>query len=279
MDKIALDTMARMASPEITGALAVIKQTLGYDLPPSDRQSFLYFHSFVTTPQPEFITAWRADLRLEKWYHRFVNGFLGDVQNSLGCVLYHAGRIAELEAAVLNGIDRFKYREVLGPSSAVGVGNTLKWDFEYQAFVLSYRRCLDSLARAICTYFRNDFHSFRGLGGQLRKLKPEVITEPLATLHAEHVDNFRFVLSEGDRKSVRDRISHYEYVSAGSLNLNHRGLMVLGGGENLGFGPPHQAVLLSTMMDDHVKNLRSCVHQMIVRFVDCARIVEASQAK
>lgn len=259
------------SSPEIQGCLAVVKSIAGFELAAVDRQSFRYFHSYITNPQPDFITAWRADPQLEKWYHRFVNGFLGDVQNTLACVLYHHGRLKAIESAVIENIEKFDYRKVIG-NSTMALGNTLVWDFEYQAFILAYRRCLDYLARAVCPYFRNDFHSFRTLGTFLGKLKQGEVTQGLISVHAKYSPLFDFVLSEGNRKSLRDKISHYEYVPVGTINLSQRGFVLAGGGEQLGLSHSTGAVTLSEVLDSHVSNLKCCVREMIYRFVDSVRI-------
>ena len=264
-----------LSSPEILGCMAVIESIAGFKLSAMDRQPFLYFHSYLTNPQPAFITAWRTDPMLEKWYHRFVNGFLGDVQNTLACVLYHHGRLKAIEKAVVENIEKFDYRRVIGNNSTIALGNTLVWDFEYQAFILAYRRCLDYLARALCTYFRNDFHSFRRLGKFLKKLKPADVAYSLIPLHEQFCPLFEFVLSEGDRKSLRDKISHYEYVPVGTINLSQRGFVLAGGGEKLGISNATGTVMLSEVIDNHVVNLKGCVREMIYRFVDSIRAEEA----
>lgn len=262
-------------SPEIQGCLSAIESITGYQLSATDRQPFLYFHNYLTNPEPTFITEWRADPALEKWYHRFVNAFLMDLQNTLACVIYHHERLKAIETAVIENIEKFNYRKVVG-NSTVTLGNTLIWDFEYQAFILAYRRCLDYLARAICNYFKNDFHSFRRLGTYLGKLKPASISKPLITLHEKYSPLFEFVLSEGSRKSLRDRISHYGYVQAGTINLNQRGFMLAGGGEELGMSHASGPIALSEVLDRHVLNLKSCIREMTYQYVDSIRSAQAN---
>lgn len=267
--------MESFFSPEIQGCLSAIESITGYQLSATDRQPFLYFHNYLTNPEPTFITAWRADPALEKWYHRFANGFLMDLQNTLACVIYHHERLKTIETAVIENIEKFNYRKVIG-NSTVALGNTLIWDFEYQAFILAYRRCLDYLARAICNYFKNDFHSFRRLGTYLGKLKPESISKPLITLHEKYSPLFEFVLSEGDRKSLRDRISHYGYVQAGTINLSQLGFMLASGGEELGMSHASGPIALSEVLDRHVLNLKSCIREMTYQYVDSIRAAQAN---
>ena len=259
-------------SPEIQGCIKAVESVTGFKLSAVDEQPFRYFDKLLTSPQPAFILAWRADPKLEKWYHRFAGGF-SDVHHTMACVLYHHDRINEIETKVIEGIEKFNYREVLG-NSTIALGNTLIWDFEYQAFILAYRRCLDYLARAICTYFKNDFNSFRKLGDFLLKAKPESVAYALIPVFEKYFNLFEFVLSEGNRKSVRDKITHYEYVSVGVINLNTRGLILAGGGEQIGISKPSEAEILSEILNRHVDNLKNCIREMIYCFVDSVQLEE-----
>lgn len=270
MDDVFKQMTNSFFSPEIQGCLSVVESVTGYKLGASDRQPFLYFHNYLTNPQPEFITAWRDDPSQEKWYHKFANGVLGDVQNTLACVLYHHDRLVEIEREVMDGIEKYNYRQVLG-NSTVGLGNTLIWDFEYQAFILAVRRCLDYLARAVSTYFKNDFHSFRRLGDFLGKQNKPLVTTRLIELHEKYSAEFDFVLSEGNRKSIRDKISHYEYVPVGCINLSQRGFMLAGGGEELGVGGKNGSAILSEVLQRHMSNIRGCIRDFINAYVDGIR--------
>ena len=272
MDDIFKQMENSLFSPEIQGCLTVIDSIAGYKLSAFDRQPFLYFHNYLTNPQPDFITAWRKDARQEKWYHRFANGINLNVQNTLACVLYHNDRLIEIEHDVLEGIEKFNYRRVISSNSTVALGNTLKWDFEYQAYVLATRRCLDYLARAISVYFKNDFHSFKTFNIFLEKQNKPLITRRLIELHAKYCTKFEHVLSDGERKSIRDKISHYEYVPVGCINLSQRGFMLAGGGEDLGIGGKHGPALLSEVLQNHVFNLRGCIREFIHAYVDGMRI-------
>lgn len=262
---------ATFSSPEIQGCLAAIESAAGYKLSARDRQPFLYFHSYITEPQPDFITRWRSDPDLEKWYHRLVNGFLSDLQNTFACVLYHHDRLIAIETQVMEAVERFNYRRLL-KNSAVALGNTLVWDFEYQAFVLAYRRCLDYFARAASAYFKNEVHSFRKLESYLAKTPPKEISDALAPKFEKYRPDFDFVLSEGTRKSLRDRISHYGYVQAGTVNLTERGFVFVGGGEEL-IGLTSGA-LLSDVLNERVSKLRGFLREAIFSYIDAVRAAE-----
>ncbi len=254
-------------SPELQAALRSIEQVTAYQLSQTARRPFLKFHSCITTdPPPDYIVRWRAEPKLEHWYHRHVNGILGDTQNALACVYYHQEQMLDLESRVLAELSKHNYMSLLG-ATVVGVPNTQKWDFEYQAFVLAVRRCLDYLARALAAFFQNDFNSFRRLPRVLRSVKPSSVAEQLIRVHAIYVQRFSYVLSEGDRKSTRDRLSHYEYVPVGVINLSSKGFMLLGGCENLTLTEPDKQVRLSTIIQQRVTDLQECIDTLLNTFV------------
>jgi hypothetical protein len=281
MQRVYMDDSMRAAlealvGPEISKCMFAIQEIAGYELNIVDRQPFLYFHEYLTNPEPAFISEWRADQRFEKWYHRFVNGMLNDVKNTLACVLYHHERLRGIESSVISVVERLQNCTPPLLGSTMSFGNTLVWDFEYQAFILAFRRCLDYLARAICTYFRNDFHSFRRLASFLDKSAPAIIGRSLSPLITKYYEKFDFVLSEGTRKSVRDKISHYEYVPAGTVNLGPHGFMFVGGGEELGISGNFSDTCLTTTLSRHVDDLRECIREVTIAFVDAMRADQLS---
>lgn len=247
-----------------------------YDLPPSEAKSFLLFHDFITNPQPEFITKWRSDPKEEKRYIALVEGLNGATRNAYACVLYHFNRLSALEAEVMERISKRDYANVLG-NSGVGIGGTLKWDFEYHAFVFAYRRCLDYLTRGLASFFKQDFHSFKKMQKSLAKLKPENVASALAKVHEKHYRNFGFVMSDFEKKTVRDQIAHYFWVQAGTLNLSKNGFVMVGGGEELGPFGDNSYVRLTDALKVRVQNLKACIDEMLETFVTEARLWDQSQ--
>lgn len=274
MDKINEDyfneSLKRMSSPEIKGVISTIDSIIGFKLNSLDKQPFLYFHDYLTNPQPDFIEEWRNNKNKEKWYHRLSNGILGDVQNSYACILYHYDNLIRLESLVIESIEKFEYRKVLG-NSVLSPGDTLIWDFEYQAFILAYRRFLDYLTRAICSYFMNDYHSYTKLASYLEKLNRPIVSKPLITIHKKYSSHFDFVTSDGERKSLRDKISHYEYVPVGCINLSRKGFILAGGGEKLGLLNDYEYQNLSEILQHRIMILRQFTRELIFSFVDSIR--------
>ena len=108
-----------------------------------------------------------------------------------------------------------RYPIAIPLNATIALGNTLIWDFEYQAYVLSYRRCLDYLTRGIAAFFKHEFHSFRKLNRSLQGLQPASVSNALSEVYSRHAERLSFALSDGDRKSVRDTITHYDCGKCG----------------------------------------------------------------
>ncbi len=263
-DKI-FQMIDRFFKPEMQNCIKHIESIAGYRLDDEERKPFLYFHNFITNPQPDFITKWRSDTKTEKRYHQFVNRFLVDVQNAYTCVKYHFDNLNTIENCVLGGLSDVDIESLI-ENSTLAIGNTLKWDFEYQAFILAYRRCLDYLAKAIASYFKNDFHSFRKLEDFLFKQRTGMQSLDMLMASCKNYGTlFKFVLSEGDRKSTRDKINHYAYVSVGTLNIQRKGSALVGGEEKL---DPSRKVVLSDILRKYKENFDECISEIISLFVE-----------
>jgi hypothetical protein len=206
----------------------------GYELPPEARNGFLAFHKFITDPVPNYISTWRASTATEHWYHRHVNGILGDVQSAIRRAFYHRDRMAEIEGALLNAIDKVDYKSRLG-NSTFALGSTHKWDFEYQAFVLAIRSALDYLRRALSAYFRDKGHSYNSWPKALRSAKPRGLTDALLATYEARKDGLVYLKQNQAGVSLRDQIAHHGHVSPATINLTAKGLFLVGGGEDLAF--------------------------------------------
>lgn len=249
--------------PEIQECISSVESIAGFNLSTEHRKPFIQFHNYITNPQPDFITEWINNPKLIKWYNTLTNGILGNVQDSLACVCYHYERLKTIETNVLQTIDRINYKEAIG-NMTIALGNTRIVDFEYQAFVLAYRRCLDYFAKAIGAYFKNDFNNFRKLDKILNQFLPNEPAKSLLSNHEKYSKLFEFVLSDGTRKSIRDKIAHYEYVNAWRINLNKNGFILAGGGENMGSQKSKDTpVYLAEILKKHLENLKACINDLI----------------
>lgn len=262
--------------PNVQRCLREIELIAGYVLPIQQRGPFLFYHSFITsTPSPKFIALWRSEPKLERWYHRHVNGILGHVQNAMACVWYHHDNLIRIEEHVRRIIIDSKAQLALR-NCTIGLGNTIAWDAEYQAFILAVRRCLDYLARGIASYFRNDHHSFRKLPEFLAHVKPVSVALALNAAYERHESNFQYVLSDGKKKSIRDLLSHYEYISAGALNISDRGFLLQGGGEGMKSMSGAWDGALGAIIKKRADELHSCIADFLTSFVVSVREFEKS---
>ncbi len=258
---------------EIQKCLKVIDETVAYNLPPEESRIFKDFHRYITDPQPEFITEWRIHPETEHLYHQLVNGILGHTQNAYACTHYHLSRLTNLESEVLEKLGTIEYEEEFGNSS-MGVGNSLILDFEYQAFILSYRRCLEYFSKAICTYFSTKSVSFYHLSGTLKEKEPVLVSERLIKVHNKYINDFSFVLSKG-KKSTRDKISHDEFISAGCINLNKQGFQLAGGEENL--SPFNNQSLSKALLEKFIL-LRFYIQEMLCEFEESNKTIKSAES-
>jgi hypothetical protein len=193
-----------------------------------------------------------------------------NTRNAFAAVWYHFERLSAFESQVVQKLSERDYVRALG-NGTLALGNTLKWDFEYQAFVLAYRRCLDYLTRGLAAFFKQEFHSFRTLPKSLAQQKPKSVADALISVHTKHRSNFDFVLSEG-RKSVRDKIAHYEWVAGGGINLTRHGFVLIGGGEALSFTQEFNSTRLTEALESRVRMLKACIDEMLTVFAASARV-------
>lgn len=273
MQDFLINSLGIFCSAEMQTLIAKVREIAGCELPAEKKTPFLAFHKFITEPQPNFISTLRADPKKEHWYHALVNGILGNVQGSFSCLLYHQERLAQTERALMVALHAHDIKG-LPANGTLGLGGTSVLDFEYQAYVLAFRRCLDQLACALAAFFKNKYSSFRTLPNFLSHRKPKEVASKLAEVHATHISNFEFVLSEGGVTSVRDRIAHYEFVQAGCFNLSTRGVVLVGGGENLNLAGGVSETLTGTLQRKS-NSLHQCISEMIDVFVQEVAMWEA----
>jgi hypothetical protein len=257
-----------LGRPETALLMGAVQQIAGFQIPDRYRRIFLDFHQYITKPQPKFISEWRADPKREVLYHRLTNGVLGDVQSAFAAVLYHAENLASLERSLMRVIEENDIKSKMNGWS-FGGGNSLRFDFEYHAFVMAYRSCLEYMTSALSAYFRERSNSFRKFPSFLEKKRPQSVAQVLIKEHRKHVDSLAFVLSDGDTKSVRDRVAHFEFVGAGCVNVNASGVFLVGGGENLS-GLSKSRETLTVALDRKIASLEIAVSGMLSAFQTAA---------
>lgn len=266
-----------LSSNEVASICDATRKIVGFELPKAARKPFLEFHSYITgDPKPAFMLQSETHLGAKRWNDRLTNGILDATQNALACVYYHHHRVSTMERDVIELIEQSGVINRLRQRNAgFSPGNTIALDAEYQAFILAARRCLDYLTRALAGYFRDDFHSFTKFGKFLTNRKPATVAKSLKVEHSFYLERFaRSLLSLGEAKSTRDLISHYEYMSAGVLNINSHGVFLAGGGEQLGWDTIREGKTLSRVMDDHKIFLQACIENLLGKFIAASMLYE-----
>lgn len=233
------------------------------------RYGFMFFHNYFTNPQPEWVNQLRANEKSNKWYARLADGIFHNTQGARRAAQYHLDRIYEIENQVQNYLNQFDSSNI-PQGSCIAIGNTQKLDFEYHAFVFAYRRTLEYFAAAIAAYSKDECGSFKDLSNILKKPKfPASIASPILKLIDEYSPKFNFVLTTGSSRSVRDKIAHFEFVSAGTFNLTSDGFRLLGGGEQLDFvGPPQR---LCDVLSERINILDDFLNKTLVEFAEALK--------
>jgi len=264
--------MLQVLLPDPIGkCVVVVNEIAGIaTIPDEQRYGFTRFHDYFTNPQPDWVTELRANERSLKWYSRLADGIFSNVQGARRAVQYHLDRITEIENEVEEYLSHHDFSGI-PKGSCHAIGNTQKLDVEYHALVFAYRRTLEYFAAGIAAYFKSDCNSFKDLPNVLARPKtPQIVTTPILQLFNEHKSRFDFVLSsENSRRSVRDTISHYEFVSAGTFNLTCDGFRLVGGGENLNFEntPKH----LCNALNEKAGFLDAFLNETLVAFTKALR--------
>ncbi|MGF6162726.1 hypothetical protein ABIE16_002012 [Pseudomonas sp. 2725] len=268
------DVDACKSNPDYQACFEAVKSTSIRELEGKYNDPFHEF--FIYAHSSEFISELRRDPKKNHWYLLLVNGIQSNVKYSFSCLLYHQKQLESIENNILNIFKQYDLPKIMGRMQT-GVGSPSTLDFEYQAYVLSYRRCLDQFARAIAAYFKNACTSFRTLPKFLESKKPQEVAKAISTVHEKYLDAFKFVLSE-DRAapSVRDRIAHYEFVSGGFFNVSSRGVFLLGGGEDLNSHKIEEVSLAQTL-DRKTEALYHCIQETLKAFIEAATIWEATE--
>lgn len=272
-----LDMLRAYFSVETQACIQVVREVTGFEMETHLKEPFLEFHRYITDFQPDCITKLRNNEKKgDYWYNQLVNGILGNVQNSFLCVLYHQGRLLAVEAELMGRLASLVEVPITSKNSILGMGGTHVLDFEYQAYVMSYRRCLDQLSTALSAFFKERISSFRSLPKKLACKRPIEVVKAITNTHSKHISAFEFVMSEGGAPSVRDRIAHLEFVPAGNLIIRADGAILVGGGENLNFdqiSSPETMELANTINKKTVA-LHSCIAEILNEFIQSITVWE-----
>jgi hypothetical protein len=168
---------------------------------------------------------WRARLGLH----------LGHALEGLAVANYHVERVAEIETAIERTINAV---EDPPPSSSIGF-RSRKLDAEYQAFVFALHRAIEYFAAGVGAYFKTDCRRIKDVANAIEGREPRDRAVRATTAIEDALGVLPTLLTQGDSRSVRDRMAHEEFVVAGSFQAlwdeagNLRVTGIVGGGEDL----------------------------------------------
>ncbi len=229
--------LALWNSPLVQDFYHQVKLSAGFDLPPSSKALFTEYHQhFFEGSKPDFSKDWGDTSPNWKWQKKHYDSILGSVQSALASVHYHRDNMLRIEREILSFTRMDELVTIFkndASGSCIGGGNTQKLDFEYHAFVFSYRRTLDYLTRGVSALLKQDFHSFRTLNKGFAAHQKHTWVNEIVAIHAKYTPKLEKFLGKEDGKGTRDLIAHYLHVPAGCLNVNSSGVFFAGGGEGL----------------------------------------------
>jgi len=260
------DKMLRLLlGGDVAAALAGIAEVADFEILQAENRPFVEFSQWIGT-RPAFIAAWRADPESEqRHYLRFMTGF-DACRAGYAASVYHLGRLRAIEDAIHDVLARYNFAKSFRPGAVGALGSTRRWDFEYQAFVLAYRRSLDALAWGLSTYFKAEQSSFPRFAKALPRLHPTPVAIALGAACTRHIGTLDLVIDPLRGRSVRDRIAHREAVAAGVINVGTFGHRVLGGGEQLGLSDPGNPRRLADSLQSRLAALHACIGGALTAF-------------
>lgn len=156
------------------------------------------------------------------WLARFRHAVLTSVQEGLYASLYHLTRAEQMETEILQTAVRHAPALAMPVGSAAGGGNSRALNFEYQAFAFATRRTLEYAGVATAAYFKAECHSIRHLASSVRGREPKEVSERLTLFLEETMPTFQDIIPEDKHndRSLRDRLAHWESISAGSFGIS-----------------------------------------------------------
>ncbi|MCH4091050.1 hypothetical protein [Acetobacter sp.] len=261
------NNMRPFLESKIIEASIEIYNTSGFEISAEGARPFVDFVRWINT-RPQFISEWRSEAKTEQTlYPRFMI-VSGGVRSAYAAVCYHLMRIKEIEASVDAILSKYDFSSQFNPNQTASFGNMRQLDFEYHAFVIAYRRCLDYLSWGFSAYFKQSQNSYNKFKKTLERAHPRSVAEALIAVYEKHIGKFSFVIGTERGQSLRDRIGHSEFVQAATINVGSNGHRFVGGGENLRISDPNDDRSFSEILDSKAHDLHKCISEFLYSFQD-----------
>lgn len=229
-----------------------VHEIAGYSLSPALRMPFDDFDQWWRVdPEPRSLAMLRpeAGRRLD-FRQAMLNGF-SDAQQALTAAVYHLDRACKMDDQLSEAANASELQEILSAGIAIGGGNTIALDEEYQTFVLALRRTLEYLAVGCAAFFRAECHSFRNLQKVLRRASPSEVADQVLAAFQTCCAGLGKHIEDDNGKSIRSRIMHYRFVKVGSPNVRGLGYALVGGPEDLE-DDHYQRIPLRQVLDSYL---------------------------
>lgn len=261
------NSMRPIVGNAISDASIEIYNAAGFEISVEAARPFVDFVRWVNT-RPRFISEWRSKTKTEQTlYPRFMTVTDG-VRSAYAAVCYHLIRIKEIEVSVDAILSKYDFSNQFNPNQTAAFGNMRQLDFEYHAFVMAYRRCLDYLSWGFSTYFKQSQNSYNKFKKTLERAQPRSVAEALIAVYETHIEKFSFVIGTERGQSLRDRIGHSEFVQAATINVGSNGHRFVGGGENLRISDPKDDRKFSEILNGKAHDLHKCISEFLYSFRD-----------
>lgn len=271
---------------------AELERVAGYEPPGSLSADFAKLHQQVVGKEvPALAHLSDPPPGRPDWLTRFRSAILDSLQEGLYAASYHLSLVERIETAMLRIAEA--HLPSLGPSpvsSTIAGGNSRALNFEYQAFAFALRRTLEYLGVAIGAYFKRESHSFRDLAKTIDGADPLGKVERIQHVLAQHAEMIQDILpiDKHNDRSLRDRLAHWEAISAGVFNVSrgpwgyHIGLF--GGGHDLRMtpsraSPENSQAVLDEALGPALRGQFERVRSLIWSSIEALGLYEAPDAR
>lgn len=211
---------------------------------------------------PAFHSAVAVRSELEHRCYGRMSSAVHDSRNAYAGALYHLGQVRSIEARIHDVLGKYDFAAIVPKGSVAAIGRARLADFEYQGFILAFRRSLEYLAWGLSTYFSAQTHSIREFGKRVGNWKPMPVAKAMEASYLRHAGNFAFAVANDKGRSLRDRLAHKEFLTAFQVNVGPFGFRLCS--PDAGFG--RDAGSLSELLERRARDLHACIADMLLTF-------------
>ena len=188
-------------------------------------------------------------------YQKFIETIYSAVYRGYAASSFHRDQIRNLEEKLKEVINKQISTDWKG---GLGIGDTVKLDAHYHAFLFSFRATLDHFSHGLAISFGIDCNSFRRLGKALAR-ETRSPAEEIIAICRSYNSKFNFAVSDVDSTSLRDRAAHYEYLKPVHVIVTKDGLRLAEAKEKNPNGD--NFLILSELMSARLLSLNAFIEE------------------